>query len=248
MEDKGKGLINFAEKYSRIILFAFKILIVAPTLYLLKLIRYSGSWYDKETPVKFILTVTIIGILFIVILEIQHFIKRKKETYYCPKCKTTTQHNKFGICNTCHLDTASNNVFTAFCFLGIMIVVFRMIEYTYAPPELCYIILIGIAATFLYPIYMYPAKLARRTEHVAATAIFVLNLLFGFTIIFWVILLIWASNGNGGKKEVIIQKTPQNVTGGDAMEKINSLKQMLDSELISQDEFEEKKKDILSKM
>lgn len=40
----------------------------------------------------------------------------------------------------------------------------------------------------------------------------------------------------------------QNVSGSDAMEKINSLKQMLDSGLISQDEFDEKKKDILSKM
>lgn len=40
----------------------------------------------------------------------------------------------------------------------------------------------------------------------------------------------------------------QNVSGSDAMEKINSLKQMLDSGLISQEEFDEKKKDILSKM
>ncbi len=40
----------------------------------------------------------------------------------------------------------------------------------------------------------------------------------------------------------------QNVSGSDAMEKINSLRQMLDSGLISQEEFDEKKKDILSKM
>jgi len=40
----------------------------------------------------------------------------------------------------------------------------------------------------------------------------------------------------------------QNVTGGDAMEKINSLKQMLDSGLITQEDFEQKKADILSKM
>ncbi|GEM_PF-6495757 len=39
-----------------------------------------------------------------------------------------------------------------------------------------------------------------------------------------------------------------NETGGSAAEKINSLKQMLDSGLISQEEFEFKKKDILSKM
>ena len=40
----------------------------------------------------------------------------------------------------------------------------------------------------------------------------------------------------------------QNVSGSDAMEKINSLKQMLDGGLISQEDFEAKKADILSKM
>lgn len=40
----------------------------------------------------------------------------------------------------------------------------------------------------------------------------------------------------------------QNISGGDAMEKLNSLKQMLDSGLISQEDFDRKKEDILSKM
>ena len=40
----------------------------------------------------------------------------------------------------------------------------------------------------------------------------------------------------------------QNVSGSDAMEKINSLKQMLDSGLITQEDFDKKKADILSKM
>lgn len=41
---------------------------------------------------------------------------------------------------------------------------------------------------------------------------------------------------------------PVQTTGGDAMEKINSLKQMLEQGLISQEEFDAKKSDILSKM
>ena len=40
----------------------------------------------------------------------------------------------------------------------------------------------------------------------------------------------------------------QNISGGDAMERLNSLKQMLDSGLISQEDFDRKKDDILSKM
>lgn len=40
----------------------------------------------------------------------------------------------------------------------------------------------------------------------------------------------------------------QNISGGDAMEKINSLKQMLENGLITQEDFDSKKADILSKM
>ena len=40
----------------------------------------------------------------------------------------------------------------------------------------------------------------------------------------------------------------QTTSGGDAMEKLNSLKQMLDSGLITQEDFDQKKADILSKM
>lgn len=51
------------------------------------------------------------------------------------------------------------------------------------------------------------------------------------------------------KSATMPQTAPvQNVSGSDAMEKINSLKQMLDAGLISQEDFDQKKNDILSKM
>ena len=53
------------------------------------------------------------------------------------------------------------------------------------------------------------------------------------------------------KSATVPQNAPapvQSVSGGNAMEKMNSLKQMLDSGLISQEDFEAKKQDILSKM
>ena len=40
----------------------------------------------------------------------------------------------------------------------------------------------------------------------------------------------------------------QNISGGDAMEKLNSLKQMIENGLITQEDFDSKKADILSKM
>lgn len=51
------------------------------------------------------------------------------------------------------------------------------------------------------------------------------------------------------KSATVPQAAPvQNASGGNALEKMNSLKQMLDSGLITQEEFDQKKKDILSKM
>ncbi len=54
------------------------------------------------------------------------------------------------------------------------------------------------------------------------------------------------------KKSVPVSQTAplpeQNTAGGNAMEKLNSLKQMLDSGLITQEEFEQKKQDILSRI
>ena len=54
-------------------------------------------------------------------------------------------------------------------------------------------------------------------------------------------------------KKSALQSAPapvpvQNISGGDAMEKINSLKQMLENGLITQEDFDSKKADILSKM
>ena len=51
------------------------------------------------------------------------------------------------------------------------------------------------------------------------------------------------------KSATVPQAAPvQNASGGNALEKMNSLKQMLDSGLITQEEFDQKKRDILSKM
>ncbi|MBR1738807.1 MAG: superinfection immunity protein [Ruminococcus sp.] len=57
--------------------------------------------------------------------------------------------------------------------------------------------LVILLAGFLFPIYMYPSRTARRTSHEQATALIWINGLFGITIIGWVAMLMWA----GGKKE-----------------------------------------------
>ena len=53
---------------------------------------------------------------------------------------------------------------------------------------------------------------------------------------------------NEVKKSAPAPAPVQNISGGDAMEKLNSLKQMLENGLITQEDFDSKKADILSKM
>jgi len=49
-------------------------------------------------------------------------------------------------------------------------------------------------------VYFLPTIVARKRKHKDESAIFVLNLLAGFTIIFWIIALVWANNDNTKKQ------------------------------------------------
>jgi threonine/homoserine/homoserine lactone efflux protein len=57
-----------------------------------------------------------------------------------------------------------------------------------------------IAVVAVIWVYFLPTIVSRNRKHNDASAIFVLNLLAGFTIIFWVIALVWACNDNTKKQ------------------------------------------------
>lgn len=89
----------------------------------------------------------------------------------------------------------------------------------------------------LFPLYMFPTKIARKKVHEQTTAITWLNAIFGCTVIFWIAMLIWA---NSEKKSV--QTIPQEASLTD---KLDELKKLQEQGLLTEEEFEAKKKQIL---
>ena len=101
---------------------------------------------------------------------------------------------------------------------------------------ICLIIILGIVFYFL------PSILAGARKHKNTLLIFILNLLFGWTAIGWLVCLIWAfvdTNGETAKKLVEDIK-------GDKYEKLEKLKKLKDDGAITEEEFEKEKSKLLN--
>ncbi|MBO5448316.1 MAG: superinfection immunity protein [Ruminococcus sp.] len=105
---------------------------------------------------------------------------------------------------------------------------------------------IPLGFAILFILYMYPTKVARRNSHEQTTPIAWLNAIFGCTIIGWIAMLIWANSGKSSKTPTIVQVAGE--TNQTAADKIKDLKSLLDQNIISQEEFETKRKELLDKM
>lgn len=86
-------------------------------------------------------------------------------------------------------------------------------------------------------LFFLPTIIADRRHHKNARAIAVVNLLFGWTFIGWAIALIWASTDTGN-----VTPTYRSVN---SIDKLKELSGMKEQELITQAEFDAKKKKIL---
>ena len=53
-----------------------------------------------------------------------------------------------------------------------------------------------IVVAILFFFYWFPALLANKRHHRDKGSIFVVNLFFGWTVIGWVVALVWAASGN----------------------------------------------------
>ena len=189
--------------------------------------------------------------------------KNIKETSVCPKCKGMTHHNKYHVCESCGYDSMFVALFSAstYCVSVVTDIVrnaimifgrYYMDHSTEIAFQFIYLfIFIMHISVFIAPIYYYPAKMARRNEHPATTAITVLNYLFGATILFWIILLIWASSySKPSMMNVQIQQNqpapqPTAPTLADKLAELDSLK---DQGLISQEEYEAMRSRIFEKV
>ncbi|MBR5022074.1 MAG: superinfection immunity protein [Oscillospiraceae bacterium] len=82
-----------------------------------------------------------------------------------------------------------------------------------------------------------PYLVANKKGHPQETAIFILNLFAGWTIIAWIIALVWAFT------QPKITNSQQALIGN--ADELLKYKQLLDNDVISQEEFDTKKKQIL---
>ena len=136
-----------------------------------------------------------------------------------------------------------NPLFWIFCTLGgaidlLIIGFFNGWNFTPSEVYLGLIVLI-IPGILTQCLYFLPYLIANRRGHPQETAIFILTLFTGWTILAWIIALVWAFTNP--KPVSYPQKAP--ASNADELMKYKAL---LDNGVISQEEFEQKKKDLLN--
>lgn len=136
-----------------------------------------------------------------------------------------------------------NLCFKVLCALGCIvdfIIVGLITDWNFSTGEAFWIIIgLIIPGIITQTIYFTPYLIANSKNHTQETAIFVLNLFAGWTIIAWIIALVWACTS--AKAKVVIQQKPR-LSSADELKKY---KDLLDSGIINQEEFDAKKNQLL---
>lgn len=101
------------------------------------------------------------------------------------------------------------------------------------------IVMLIIPGILTQCIYFLPYLIANSKGHEQETAIFVLNLFAGWTVIAWIIALVWAF------KEKSLTANVSQISLSNADE-IAKFKNLLDTGTITEEEFESKKKELLN--
>ena len=212
------------------------------------------------------ITVCAVVLFFFTLLTYFRYTANKhNERHYCRKCKGVTRHNHFGVCTNCYYDEGA--MFGPNMIFSIVIIVSGIVCVQDGSVAAYIVMMVSYLFALLYKLYMYPARLARRTEQAAAAAIYWLNLLFGWTGLLWLVLLIWGSTGRGfGKSNTNIDinvtgmpvtatptPTPNYAPAPPVPEKsmtdsFEELKRLHEMGMLTDDEFEEKRKEFVSRL
>ncbi len=135
-----------------------------------------------------------------------------------------------------------NRAFLILCALGGLIdflIIGFLMGWDFHPSEIfLYILLLIVPGIITQCIYFIPYLIANKKGHPQETAIFILNLFAGWTIIAWLIALIWAFT----EPKQIVNISQASTRSADELMKY---KELLDRGVISQEEFDAKKKQIL---
>lgn len=90
-------------------------------------------------------------------------------------------------------------------------------------------------------LYFLPALIGGSKRN--ATAIFLLNLLLGWSLVGWVVALVWATKKEDEPTRVVVQQAPAEqpktppILPADPQARVNRLRELRDTGAITQDEF-----------
>ena len=226
----------------------------------------SSLFYSVRRGIPTGIYITICAVILLIFTLLTHFrysANKHKEHHYCRKCKSVTRHNHFGVCTNCYYDEGA--LFGPNMISSIIIIIAGIACTQRESFVANIVIMVSFLFALFYKLYMYPARLARRTEQAAAVAIYWLNLLLGWTGILWLVLLIWGSTGRGfGKSNanIDINVTGMPVTAAPTpnyapaptvpeksmTESFEELKKLHEMGMLTDDEFEEKRKEFVSRL
>ena len=92
-------------------------------------------------------------------------------------------------------------------------------------------------STVFILIYNFPYLVAHYRKHVNEKALYVLNLLAGWTFIGWVVALVWA----------FVKLQPKNIDGSSEADELKKYKELYDNGAITEEEYITKKQTLLNK-
>ncbi len=98
--------------------------------------------------------------------------------------------------------------------------------------------LLGLSFLIVF-LYFLPYRIAHKRDHRNVRAIYILNIFTAWTVVAWIITLVWA-HIESKENLYVYQVAPRNNA-----DEILQYKELYDSGVITQEEFEEKKKQLL---
>ncbi len=168
---------------------------------------------------------------------------------YCPKCRRLTAFNKYTDCTECNKNHISNTLARAIMatIAYILKIPSTVLNDAFIETVLAVIAFLLFLFILIIPVYMLPYNKARRKGLSASPAIFWLNIFLGFTVVFWIILLIWACSGanNSNYNPSAVPSNRQNISPEQRFAQLQQLKEM---GAISNEEFERKRQEILQNL
>ncbi|MEW7291479.1 superinfection immunity protein [Aquimarina sp. 2304DJ70-9] len=93
--------------------------------------------------------------------------------------------------------------------------------------------------------YFIPSIIALLRMKKNLVAIIALNFFLGWSLIGWVISLVWSLSSDSKPTKIIVNQQPVKAPQEDSIDKLTKLKKLLDEEAITQEEFNQQKVAIL---